>query len=68
MLKRLCELDAATKKKHRDPYNPSRDVLIAETAIKEGLTLVSGDGNLRQVVSEFGGCAVSLEELRASRS
>jgi predicted nucleic acid-binding protein len=65
MLKRLCELDAATKKKHRDPYNPSRDVLIAETAIKCGHTLVSGDANLRQLVSEFGGWAVSIDAIRA---
>ena len=43
MLKRLRELDAETGKPHRDPNNPVRDVLIAETAIKNGLTVISGD-------------------------
>jgi predicted nucleic acid-binding protein len=54
MLTRLQELDSKKKEK----LNQMRDILIAETAIKNGATLVSGDSNLRQVVSEFGGCAV----------
>jgi predicted nucleic acid-binding protein len=42
--------------------NQLRDVLIAETAIKNGATLITRDSNLRKVVAEFGGRAVSLEE------
>jgi predicted nucleic acid-binding protein len=55
MLNRLRELD---RKKHKKPYNQTRDILIAETAIKNGATLVSSDCNLRQVVSEFRGHAI----------
>ena len=54
MLARLRELDP----KNRDPLNQIRDILIAETAIKNGATLVSGDRKLRQVVSEFRGRAI----------
>jgi len=66
MLDRLRALDAKKKKKPRDPLNQPRDILIAETAIKDGATLVSDDCNLRQVVSEFGGCAVDSTQLIAS--
>lgn len=54
MLDRLRELDA----KRKDQRGQMRDILIAETAIKNRATLVSDDGNLRQVVSEFGGRAI----------
>lgn len=54
-LARLKELD----RKNRN-LNQLRDILIAETAIKNGATLVSRDTKLRQVVSEFGGCAIDL--------
>ncbi len=54
MLDRLRELDPKSK----DPLNQLRDILIAETAIKNGATLVSGDKRLRQVVLEFGGRAI----------
>lgn len=54
MLARLRELDPKSK----DPMNQVRDILIAETAIKNGATLVSGDRKLRQVVSEFRGRAI----------
>ena len=53
MFARLQDLDGRT----RQP-NQFRDILIAETAIKNGLTLVSGDRNLRRVTTEFGGCAI----------
>jgi predicted nucleic acid-binding protein len=43
--------------------NQLRDILIAETAIKNGATLITRDSNLRKVVAEFGGRAVSLEDL-----
>lgn len=65
MLDRLKQLDRKNKKKKSlDPcdllLNQLRDVLIAETAIKNKATLVSADKSLRKVVSEFGGCAVDL--------
>lgn len=60
MLVRLKELDAASGKKP-EGLNQSRDVRIAETAIKNDLTLVTEDQNLRQVTSDFGGNAIGLE-------
>ncbi|HXX17957.1 MAG TPA: hypothetical protein VEJ46_01005 [Candidatus Acidoferrum sp.] len=54
MLSRLRELDG--KKNIR---NQLRDILIAETAIRNGATLVTGDANLRKVVLEFGGRAIA---------
>lgn len=59
MLARLRQLDPENKR----AANQVRDILIAETAIKNGATLVSGDSNLRQVVSEFGGNAIDLDNL-----
>jgi hypothetical protein len=58
MLQRLKELDPNSK----SFLNQTRDILIAETAIKNGATLVSGDKNLRQVVSEFGGRAIDHKQ------
>lgn len=57
MCDRLRELDSRRKKGMR-PLNQERDILIAETAIKNNAILVTGDRNLRQVVSEFGGRAI----------
>lgn len=54
MLARLQELEG----KRKDIRNQLRDILIAETAIKNGAILVTRDANLRQVVSEFGGRTV----------
>lgn len=51
MLQRLQELDPSRKSQ----LNQLRDVLIAETAIKIGAILISGDEKLRKVVCEFGG-------------
>jgi hypothetical protein len=65
MLVRLKALDTASGKKPRDPANQLRDILIAETAVKSGLTLVSDDVNLRCVTTEFGGNAITFAELRA---
>ena len=59
MLARLRQLDP----KYKSAPNQVRDILIAETAIKHGATLVTGDSNLRQVVSEFGGGATDLDDL-----
>jgi hypothetical protein len=58
MLVRLQELD----RKKKPLKNQLRDILIAETAIKNEAILISNDCNLRKVVSEFGGCAISLDE------
>ena len=69
MLCRLKELDAASikKKKKRKPneFNQERDILMAETAVKNELTLVSNDENLRLVTTEFAGNAIALDELLA---
>jgi predicted nucleic acid-binding protein len=54
---RLAELDFQ-KKKDRGDLNKMRDILIAETAIKNHAVLVTRDCNLRRVVSEFGGRAI----------
>jgi hypothetical protein len=64
---RLRELDAQSRKKHRDELNPLRDVLIAETALKNDLVFVSEDRNLRTVVEEFGGVAMDIATMLASR-
>jgi predicted nucleic acid-binding protein len=63
MLARLGELDAASGKKPKNPANQPRDILTAETAVKNGLTLVTDDGNLRTVTVEFGGNVIRLAEL-----
>jgi predicted nucleic acid-binding protein len=62
MRTRLRELDPKKKKL----LNQERDILIAETAIKIGATLVSDDRNLRQVVSEFGGRTIEPKKLTAA--
>jgi predicted nucleic acid-binding protein len=54
MLARLRELDGK-----KDIRNQLRDILIAETAMKNGATLVTDDTNLRKVVLESGGRAVA---------
>jgi hypothetical protein len=59
MLARLRQLDH----KNKSMPNQVRDILIAETAIKNGATLVSGNSNLRQVVTEFGGNAIEPDDL-----
>jgi predicted nucleic acid-binding protein len=63
--KTLARLEALDRTNNRSA-NQTRDILIAETAIKNGAILVSGDLNLRQVMSEFGGHAVSLEDFQSS--
>jgi hypothetical protein len=62
MLARLKELDP--KKRHP---NQHRDILVAETAIKKGLILVTGDRNLQTVVAEFGGHAIARPNLTANK-
>jgi predicted nucleic acid-binding protein len=53
MLTRLIELDGKDR-----GDNQRRDILIAETATKNGLILLSADRNLRMVTTEFGGRAM----------
>jgi hypothetical protein len=59
MRQRLQQLDPRNKKR----LNQERDILIAETAIKNGAVLVSDDRNLRRVVTEFGGSAIETRML-----
>ncbi len=56
MLARLVELDNARGKRPQR-NNQVRDVLIAETSIKHGVTLLTCDKNLERVTTEFGGVA-----------
>ena len=63
-LAELQKLDKATGKRPKG-MNQSRDVRIAETAIKNGLTLVTDDKNLRNVTAKSGGNAVSLHQFVA---
>lgn len=51
-------LDSFKKKQ-----NNIQDALIAETAIKNGLALVTNDQNLCTVAKEFGGTVKNLEEI-----
>ena len=46
--------------------NQTRDILIAEAALRMAAILVSDDGNLRDVMIEFGGSAISSTEFRRS--
>jgi predicted nucleic acid-binding protein len=62
MLARLRQLDAGAGKKPRDPKNQTRDVLIAHSAISINATLISEDEPLRQLVSTFGGRAISVTD------
>lgn len=60
MLARLKALDPKPPKKDA---NQIRDIVIAETALKFGATLVSDDVALRTVMAEFGGFAVASGHL-----
>lgn len=63
MLEQLKALDSkARKRKGRDGSGQIRDVLIAETAMKNGAILVTVDKNLRAVVEKFGGRAIDFEQ------
>lgn len=50
---------------NRSKENNARDVLIGLTVLKRGLVLVSDDRDLRSVVRELGGEAISFEEFLA---
>ena len=64
MLARLAELDKTARKRPRG-FNQSRDVRIAETALRLDCTLVTGDRNLATVMQEHGGRAIRPGELDA---
>lgn len=53
----------AKDKRSKRPLGQIRDALTAETAINEGLTLVTGDGVLRDVTTALGGQAITLDQL-----
>jgi hypothetical protein len=58
---RLVELDRRAGKRNRG-FNQSRDVRIAEAAIRNGLTLVTNDRNLKAVVQDLGGDAIDITQ------
>lgn len=53
LVERVRELDHKSKKS-KSPLNQSRDARIAETAIKNGLVLVTTDCNLKTAAREHG--------------
>jgi len=57
LLKRIRELDEKFSKNKKFPENQSKDALIAETAIREGLILVTNDRSLT-IASKENGCQV----------
>ena len=61
MLADLRKRDKAAGKRPKG-LNQSRDVRIAETAIKNDLTLVTDDKNLRFVTAKFKGNAICLHQ------
>ena len=64
MLAELKKLDKAAGKRPT-AINQSRDVRIAETAIKNNLTLVTDDKNLRTVTAKFNGNAICRGQFEA---
>jgi len=61
ILAELQKLDKAAGKRPTG-MNQSRDVRISETAIKNDITLVTDDTNLRDVTAKFNGNAISLNQ------
>lgn len=64
LLAKLQKLDGKKKKWKNQP----RDILIAETCIKNKLILITNDGNLGEVMTEFNGHTKNLGELLISLS
>lgn len=58
----LADIKAKDKRSKRH-LGQVRDALTAETAIKEGLTLVTDDCVLREVTTAHGGQAITLDQL-----
>ncbi|MGC1180884.1 MAG: hypothetical protein WA884_18130 [Methyloceanibacter sp.] len=63
LLAQIQLLDKKAKKKSH-PGNQERDALIAETAIKERLVLVTNDASLGYAARAFGCKVITLEEFR----
>lgn len=61
VLLKLQKLDKESGKK-MTPENQAKDVLIAETCIKNNFILISNDENLRKVTLEFNGQSLNLEQ------
>lgn len=59
----LSRLKSIGRKPKSQDANQIRDIVIAETALKLGATLVTDDAALGQVVGEFGGKAISSAAL-----
>lgn len=53
---------ANLNQRNKNKGNNAHDVLIGVTAIKRQCVLVSNDGDLREVVIEHGGHAITFEE------
>lgn len=49
-------------KKSKTPFNQSRDLLIAATAINKAMILVTDDDNLKVVAAQFGGTVIDSAE------
>ncbi len=62
LLQLVREYDKADGKK-KSSENTLRDALIAETAMKTGLVLVTNDGGLLKAVRTLGGTAIDTAEL-----
>jgi type I restriction enzyme S subunit len=62
MLRKLKELDEKYGKK-KTPENQARDILIALTCMKNCLTLVTNDNNLKKVAQDFQCSAITFEQL-----
>ncbi len=52
--------------KNKSKTNNGHDALIAETALKNKYTLVTDDGDLREVMLDMGGIAMSFQEFLSS--
>lgn len=57
-----AELDAINKQKR----NNAHDILIAETAVRNGWVLIASDGDLFTVVTKYGGACANVFALSAA--
>ena len=58
-----AELDKRKRERGKRKYSNRKDALIAETAIKNGYTLVTCDVNLREIASGLGANCMTFEQL-----
>ena len=59
----IGQIRGPIKPKHKRYVNRTRDALIGETAIKNDLTLVTNDCDLRKKVASLGGKSMSWKQL-----